>query len=177
MNVGNSSVHITRWLLEAETRPRPLAGVVDALGAQLVEAGVPVGRIRTSITTKHPEIFVRSLAWEAGKAVEVSEARRNIAGTSAFLDSPIVKVRSTLRALRCRLTGPDADLSYPVCRELQAAGFTDYIIYPSYSRAVRSRTYRSRRRPMRASRTRRSRCCPGFYRPSRWGSSSTRPGS
>ena len=32
--------------------------------------------------------------------------------------------------VRCRLCGPDADLSFPLCRELADEGLSDYVIYP-----------------------------------------------
>lgn len=121
---------LQRWLLAPETRGRPLPDVLGALADRLIAAGVPVRRIRTSITTMHPEIFVRAVMWHAELGTDVRDGRRELLTTPTFLESPVAKVRAGADRVRCRLRGPDADLSFAICHELAAEGLSDYVVHP-----------------------------------------------
>ena len=121
---------LSRWLLESATRQLSLPELLDALGARLAEGGIRVERLRTSATTKHPEIFVRAVLWRAGVGIDVVDRARDITRTSDFLESPVARVRDGAERVRCKLFGPDADFSFALCQELAAEGLTDYVIYP-----------------------------------------------
>jgi adenylate cyclase len=117
-------------VLEPGTRSLGLAQMLDGLGARLVAAGVPVRRMRTSVTTKHPELFVRAVMWHAERGTDVRDGKRELLVTATYLGSPVARVRAGESRIRCRLTGPDADLSFAICGELAAEGLTDYAVYP-----------------------------------------------
>lgn len=119
---------ITQWALAPETQRLPLADFLAGLGTRLNEAGVPVQRLRTSATTKHPELFVRAYRWHAERGIEIIDGKRDLITSSTYLQSPVFEVRGGARSVRCRLTGPDADLSYAICHELAADGLTDYLV-------------------------------------------------
>lgn len=121
---------ITRWALAPSTRSLPLTETLAGLGERLNRAGCRVQRIRTSVTTKHPEVWVRAVKWHAGLGTETRDGLRNLLNTPTFLESPVAKVRAGAERVRCRLTGPDADFSFAICHELAAEGLTDYVVYP-----------------------------------------------
>jgi len=129
-SVASAAVSITSHLLDAATRSRGLGETLTSLAARLHEAGVPVRRMRTSVTTKHPELFVLAVMWHAERGTDVRDGKRDLLSTPTFLESPVAKVRAGAPCIRCRLTGPDADLSYAIARELAAEGLTDYVVYP-----------------------------------------------
>ncbi|MBM4358455.1 MAG: adenylate/guanylate cyclase domain-containing protein [Deltaproteobacteria bacterium] len=136
------AVELTRWLLEPAIRQLPLPLLLDALGTRLARSGIRVERLRTSATTKHPEIFVRAILWRAGVGTEMLDRPRTFTQSPAFLESPVARIRSGAERVRCRLQGPDADLSFPLCQELAAEGLTDYVIFPLVF-ASGERTYAS----------------------------------
>lgn len=119
---------ITRWALAPETQRLPLGDFLAGLAKRLNEAGVPVDRVRTSATTKHPELFVRAFLWHVERGIEIRDGKRDLLTTATYLGSPVLKVRLGTPSIRCRLTGPDADLSYAICHELAAEGLTDYLV-------------------------------------------------
>lgn len=121
---------ITRWALAAEARRLPLTGLLSTLAEKLVSAGIRVSRMRTSVTTKHPEVFVRAVLWHSKRGTEVRDGLRTLISTPTFLESPVAKARNEGITIRCRLSGPDADLSYAICRELAEEGQTDYVVFP-----------------------------------------------
>ena len=125
-----TAAQITCWALEPATRSLGLAEALGGLGQRLLAAGVPVRRMRTSVTTKHPELFVRAGMWHAERGTDVRDGRRDLLVTATYLGSPVAKVRAGASRIRCRLTGPDADLSFAICGELAAEGLTDYAVYP-----------------------------------------------
>lgn len=125
-----TAAELTHWALSPSTRALPLAEVMAGLAARLNAAGIPVQRMRTSITTKHPEVFVRAVMWHADRGTDVRDGLRGLLTTPTFLESPVAKVRAGTPVVRCRLTGPEADLSYSICRDLAAEGLTDYVVFP-----------------------------------------------
>lgn len=129
-SVASAAVSITSHLLDAATRSRGLGETLTSLAARLQEVGVPVRRMRTSVTTKHPELFVLAVMWHAERGTEVRDGKRELLSTPTFLESPVAEVRAGAPRIRCRLTGPDADLSYAIARELAADGLTDYVVHP-----------------------------------------------
>ncbi|MBK9756019.1 MAG: hypothetical protein IPO88_21445 [Nannocystis sp.] len=82
------AVQITRWALEPATRSLGLAEALDGLGARLLAAGVPVRRMRTSVTTKHPELFVRAVMWHAERGTNVRDGKRDLLVTAVYLREP-----------------------------------------------------------------------------------------
>ncbi len=129
-DIPTFAIELSTWLLAHTTRKRPLHDVIDELATRLLAAEIPVRRLRTSVNTKHPEIFVRAVLWKHGAGARVSHGRRELLGTRTFLESPVAKVRAGASKIRCRLAGPDADLSFDICRELAEEGLTDYVVYP-----------------------------------------------
>jgi adenylate cyclase len=123
------AVSIQQWLLAAETRQRGLGEVLEGLAGALADAGLRVARVRTSVTTKHPELFSQVVGWRDGRGIEYAEGRRDLIQSARLLDSPVYRVLHGAARVRCRLIGPDADLSFPITQELAAEGLTDYVVF------------------------------------------------
>lgn len=121
---------ITSWLLATETRQLPIPDTLDGLARHLEESGITIRRMRTSATTKHPEIFVRAYRWDSEGGTVTLERQRGIVTQGAFQNSPLVPLQRGADRVRCRLAGPDADLRFDVCREFAQEGLTDYVVYP-----------------------------------------------
>jgi adenylate cyclase len=121
---------LTHWLLAPATRRLPLAELLSALAGELALAGLSVERMRTSVTTMHPEIFVLVVLWHAERGAEVRAASRELMASTTFVASPVAAVRNGAARVRCRLEGPNADLSFDVCRDLASQGMTDYVVFP-----------------------------------------------
>lgn len=121
---------LTRWILAPSTRGIPIDAFLVELSLKLHAHDIRVARMRTSVTTKHPEVFVRAVMWHETLGVDVRDGLRDLLTTPTFLASPVAKVRAEGVIVRCRLQGPNADLSYSLSRELAAEGLTDYVAYP-----------------------------------------------
>lgn len=137
---------IAVWLLalqgplhlpEANGEPSPRPGhvltgeeLLGSIAERLLAEGVPLMRGSMSVPTLHPEVSVQNLLWRRGQPVEVVLRYRDLTAQPFYLDSPIAAIHRGAGAIRCRLEGPDADLRYPIVRDLRAAGATDYIALP-----------------------------------------------
>ncbi|WP_078125566.1 adenylate/guanylate cyclase domain-containing protein [Leptospira alexanderi] len=123
---------ILNWLTSPESRALEAKELIEMLNRNIIEAGVPVWRFFTSIPTMHPEVMVRSLIWTRGEETQVLFIPHEGLKQQQYKDSPIYLIREEQKDfIRCKLTGPDADLSYPICVDLYEKGGTDYCIFAS----------------------------------------------
>lgn len=102
--------------------------MLETLAARL--APLAPLRLSTSVRALHPEVYVRNLVWHRGRGVETIVRAHEIVDTPMFQASPVAKIYAGEPTIRCRLVGADADLQYPICRELAAEGATDYVVAP-----------------------------------------------
>ena len=118
---------LSAWLIALPiTEPRAFtAAFVD----RLLAAGIPLSRFMISFNTMHPEILVVSMIWTAEGGVEVRHNPYERERQPYFLASPMAAIQNGASELRRRLVGPDRDLDFPICRELAAAGATDYAVF------------------------------------------------
>jgi adenylate cyclase len=119
------------WLLRDGwniASPRELIG---QFGERMVDAGIPVYRIRVNIRTLHPQFVGTSYAWERG-AEEVTETTpsHTILQEERYLRSPFAAIFQGAGGVRRRLEGADAVLDFPVLEEIRAEGATDYVAMP-----------------------------------------------
>jgi adenylate cyclase len=97
------------------------------LAERIVAAGVPVFRCSASIPTLHPELSVLNVTWVEGQDVQSAERETTLLATPFYLDSPPARIHAGEDEVRCPLAGPEADLRFGVCRDVQALGGTDYL--------------------------------------------------
>ncbi len=119
---------VTRWLLEGVALDAPFEKTFEQLCARLVEAGVPIRRLATSLQTRHPEVLARLVAWDRSDGCEVSLQPHDIRTSPAYLQSPVAAIHAGLPELHVRLDGDRAAIPYPMVRDLAERGATDYFI-------------------------------------------------
>lgn len=125
-----TAVALNAWLLGPA---RCLQGpeVLEAFSRKLAEAGVPVWRTTLHLPRLHPQSLGLSYIWSADSGcAETRDFAHQVRETDTYLQSPVAVVHETGECVRCRLVGPEADLSYPITRELAEAGATDYVLMP-----------------------------------------------
>lgn len=59
----------------------------------------------------------------------VKDGARELLVSAGYRTSPVARIHAGTDRIRCRLRGPDADLSYEITRELAADGMTDYLLH------------------------------------------------
>jgi adenylate cyclase len=81
--------------------------------------------------TLHPQVMGAVHVWSRGQDdVEVFELEHQRAGESRFLESPFVPIFEGRGGIRRHLTGPEAQLDFPILRDLADEGATDYVAMP-----------------------------------------------
>lgn len=124
---------ILNWLSSPASRELEAKELIETLNRKIIEAGIPVWRFFTSVPTMHPEVMVRSIIWTLGEETQVLSIPHGALNDQQYIDSPIYLIREGKKEfIRCKLEGPDADLSYPICVDLKEKGGTDYCIFPSF---------------------------------------------
>ncbi|MBM3601908.1 MAG: adenylate/guanylate cyclase domain-containing protein [Alphaproteobacteria bacterium] len=122
---------VVLWLLAEGRRITDGTVMVTELAARLVEAGLPLARLSLNLRTLHPQVLATAYVWkrDAGCAQQI-DREHGIQFTDAYLNSPMRAVFEEGRGGRWHLTGPSANLEFPVLQELKDQGFTDYFIMP-----------------------------------------------
>lgn len=121
---------VVRWLLSPAARSLTAEALFEGVAEQVSAAGPVLERMASSIPAKHPELFVLAIVWSRGAPVQVNRRVRTLTSTPGFLNSPVRALLGGAQQVRCRLVGPGADLTFPVCAELAAEGLTDYLALP-----------------------------------------------
>lgn len=119
---------IARWLLEEAPALPDLRTVVKGLVDRLVDEGMPLIRVNVGVGMLHPEMLAAIYNWDRGdRFVRRSEVRHGIEKTDIYLDSPFRLLNEGQPSVRRRLTGPAADLDFPILEEIRDGGATDYL--------------------------------------------------
>jgi adenylate cyclase len=116
------------WLLaEAPSLPscrEVVAGLVERLNGE----GFTLNRIALGMGVLHPDMLAATFSWTRGdRFVTRSDVRHGVELTSTYLESPFKALDDEGDVLRRRLTGPAAELDFPMLEELCDAGCTDYM--------------------------------------------------
>ena len=120
---------VARWFVREAYRITDTAALIAATGEQLVAAGIPLYRLGYFQLTLHPSYLGTGYFWRRGRGVESAQAPHSLIGTSDYLDNPLPRVFEGGGTQRVRLEG-DAEVSFPVLRQLKAEGATDYVAMP-----------------------------------------------
>src|SRR6185312_9114236 len=117
------------WLMDgARSAPTP-TGCIKETCERLVASGVPLWRAAAFVQTLHPDVFGRGFIWRLDEDVVVNTANFDIVETPEYLNSPVVMVQRTARALRYRMDDPDSH-RFPFFDDMRKEGVTDYIALP-----------------------------------------------
>jgi adenylate cyclase len=133
--VGSAAVLIdgvADWLMSQALGEGDVHDIVVGCCDRLLAAGIPLWRAFVSFRVLHPKFAAVSLIWrreERSGSIERIETLHGEAFTSdEWQGSPMSHMLSTqIPFLRRRLTGEEALLDFPVCRELRDQGASDYV--------------------------------------------------
>jgi len=128
---GEAGGRAFRWLLNEGRRLGDLAEIVAGLGRQLTEGGLPLQRLYLGQRTIHPQMGAIGYLWNAGDpTAQVIEREHSVVSGQAYLTSPMRRLyEDGEKLIRRKLTGPDAQIDFPVLQELKETGATDYAIF------------------------------------------------
>ena len=108
--------------------PRKL---IAGLGLQMIEAGIPVYRIRVNIRTLHPQFIGIVYGWQRDwEDVTEFTPTHAILEEERYLRSPYAAIFQGAGGIRRRLDMPGVVLDFPVLEELRDEGATDYVAMP-----------------------------------------------
>ena len=119
------------WLQGPGRRLIETEAFVEALGEQLVEAGLPVDRITTGIPMLHPQIASSSVVWEPERLVHERQWQMTSLTRSMYERSPLYVVYRGDGPVRVRVTPERQPGEYGIIPDLREEGFTDYIALPA----------------------------------------------
>jgi uncharacterized protein (DUF427 family)/class 3 adenylate cyclase len=119
------------WLLRDAWEATSVPELLSRLARQLRAAEIPVVRATLIVRTLHPQVLGTAHVWSLGADdVESEELGHEVSSEESFLASPFVPIFAGRGGVRRRLQGPDAQLDYPILRDLRDAGVTDYAAMP-----------------------------------------------
>ncbi len=135
--LGRQVIELHVWAVRQGLLGIAASELFDGFCQRLVLAGLPLWRTSAAMRTLHPQWGGYSYNWHRDlNAIEPSQFERGSEHTQNWLTSPFAYLVSQAQDLgdggnpwlhmRRRLVGLEAQLDFPVLRELAAAGGTDY---------------------------------------------------
>ena len=122
---------LANWLLKDAWKASSSAELSGQFCNFLHAAGIPVARSTVIIPTLHPQVFATVLVWRADTpAVRVIPEPHDILRQPRFADSPFAPIVRGAGGVRRRIEDPGCKLDFPVVRDLQKEGATDYVAMP-----------------------------------------------
>src|SRR5215471_9061197 len=130
-------VELHMWVVREGIRGATADALFDSLCQRFVIAGVPLWRAFAGMPTLHPQWGGYSYTWRRDlNAIEPGQFGRGYEYEQILENSPfgylIRQMKNSAQEedpwlyLRRRLVGPEAQLDFPILKELAAAGATDY---------------------------------------------------
>jgi adenylate cyclase len=131
MSVDNAKISdLTNWLLNSTFEDLEVATIVSECCERLVEAGIPLTRVFFSYTVLHPLYSSKSVAWRPGTNLNHESYEHGAEESDDWLQSPFYHmVENDLKLLRCKLTGDESQVNFPLLKQFQSNGFTDYLAF------------------------------------------------
>jgi adenylate cyclase len=117
------------WLAEAGLKNLDADRILQGFCERAEAAGLTISRGHCSFGTVHPQVRAFAYTWERGKGIATTMAIEHAQEErEAWLRSPLRHmIDSREMFMRRRLAGPDAQLDFPVLKEFQENGATDWI--------------------------------------------------
>lgn len=121
----------TDWLVRTAPKAKTVEELVKAFAHALVEAGMPLARLRVLIRTLHPQLLASVYSWEDdNEKIEVHNPAYEVLDRREFQASPFAVILRGEGGIRRRLDGPDPKLDFPILKDLRDKGATDYVAMP-----------------------------------------------
>ena len=121
---------VCEWILSTTARSILPKDFVVGLAEQLRLAEIPIDCFSFSIRTMHPEVGAEIALWSLDDGAMLSPKPHGNIQTPKYMNSPVAKIAAGDPGFRQQLVLPIAPHDFPVLRDLQAAGYTDYLIEP-----------------------------------------------
>jgi adenylate cyclase len=122
---------VRQWLLTEAVNAGDHLQLFDELCWLIVASGIPLARGTLHIRTLHPQFLGVTARWRpASRETEELLVVHGVRETDYYLNSPLRPVFEEGKPVRRRLTGPDAQLDFPMLLELRDEGLTDYLALP-----------------------------------------------
>jgi adenylate cyclase len=136
---------LNAWLAKAGLRGEPEAALVSGLCERAVAAGLPISRAQLFIDTLHPVYEGRLVRWghdpsqpvvheygrtgspEAAADLHLSSGLEQNGVVTRWRASPFFRMLQTGESLLRRRVTAESAAEFPVLRDYQAAGMTDYV--------------------------------------------------
>ena len=135
--LGRRIIDLHVWAVDQGLHGAAGEALFDGFCQRLVGVGVPLWRAFAGMRTLHPQWAGYSYTWRRERnSIEPAQFERGELYERDVLTSPFTYLEregnavagtDNRRRLRRRLTGPDAQLDFPILRRLAAAGATDYL--------------------------------------------------
>ncbi len=118
---------INHWLCEQALRDAAVSTLVTGCCKRLVAAGVPLWRCVVGFDVLHPLYESHGMVWRADAGIEAADHLHGSEEEQRWQQSPLNHLVVTdTPSLNRVLSGPDAQLDFPVLHELADAGATAY---------------------------------------------------
>jgi adenylate cyclase len=130
MTADSNLQSVFDWLGQEGRFVTDYVELCTSVAKRLVAAGVPLGRMRVSFRTIHPQMLALSFVWNRDRGHELDRIAHGIQDTDAYLGSPIQHVMETGQPYRRRLLDLDRERDHSVLFEIKSAGLTDYVAVP-----------------------------------------------
>ena len=129
--LASQAPSISEWLLSEGRDIASPDELVGQLAERLIEANIPIFRMRVLIRTLHPQTFATHYTWlRATDETTVFSPPHEALFKPAYLQSPITAVFDGAGTIRRRLDIPEPTLDFPFLKDLVAEGATDYVVMP-----------------------------------------------
>ena len=116
-----------RWLADYRGQPLVIEEIVKQVFDHVRADGIALMRFGVNLSDYHPAVIGRAYVWEQDVGLEITDGAYTPKRSDVYLDSPIRIIDEGADGLRRRLDGPDAQLDFPIVRELKERGATDYV--------------------------------------------------
>ncbi len=123
---------VADWLMSQALGEGEVQDIVAGCCDRLLAAGIPLWRCFVSFRILHPKFASVSIVWRRDEQTGTVEHTETLHGeafsTEDWRQSPMNHMLKTqIPFLRRRLTGEQALLDFPVCRDLRDQGGSDYV--------------------------------------------------
>ncbi len=125
-----STSPLASWLADHEGQFLGARELLSQLCDRLNVAGIPVARANMVLRDAHPQIAARAFLWAKGEGSRETTLPFTDERSEEYLNSPIHMILDGAGGVRNRLDGANPQFDYPVARDLQEQGFTDYVAMP-----------------------------------------------
>ena len=120
---------IREWLIDQALGNSDIVSMFDTLCLRISGVGIPVTRARLIWPTLHPLFQAETVIWDKGNNATLEQFEHQDQASNAWAKSPLkYVVDNNLNILRRELAGDNKLLDFELVEELEAQGFTDFIV-------------------------------------------------